>query len=58
MNGERHRAVADLIDMAIDGDEGDTKMRRIGALQLGDVIGDRTGIVRFEFLVTGSSENA
>jgi hypothetical protein len=52
LNGERHRAVADLINVAIDGDEGDTEMLRIGALQLGNVIGDRTGIVRFEFFVT------
>jgi hypothetical protein len=31
-------------------------MRRIGALQLRDVIGDRAGIVRSEFLVAGSQE--
>ena len=45
-------AVADLINVAVDGDESDAEMRGIGALQLGNVIGDRAGIVRFEFLVT------
>jgi hypothetical protein len=43
LNGERYGAIADLVDVAINGDETDAEMRRIGALQLGDVIGDRTG---------------
>ena len=38
------RAVADLIDMAVDGNETDAEMRGVGALQFGDVIGDRAGI--------------
>ena len=51
LDGERHPAVADLIDMAVDGNETDAEMRGVGALQLGNVIGDRAGIIRFEFLV-------
>ena len=51
LDGERHPAVADLVDMAVDGNERDAEMRGIGALQLGNVIGDRAEIVRFEFLV-------
>ena len=56
LNGERHGAIADLVDVAVDGDETDAEMRGIGALQLGNVIGDRAGIVRPEFLVTGGQE--
>ena len=56
LDGERHRAVADFIDMAVDGDERDAEMRGIGALQLGNVVGDRAGIVRLEFLVTAGQE--
>ena len=52
LDGERHRAVADLIDMAVDGDESDAEMRGVGALQFGNVIGDRAGMIRSEFLVT------
>src|SRR5437660_6448659 len=37
--------------MSGDGNERETEMRRIGALQLGNVVGDRTGMIRFEFLV-------
>ena len=56
MNGERHGAIADLVDVAIDGDEADTENCRVGALQLGDVIGDRAGMVRSEFLVAGGQK--
>src|SRR5437867_7341905 len=45
LNGERHGAVADLVDVAIDCDDANAEMRRIGALHLGDVIGDRFGMV-------------
>ena len=45
LDGERHGAVADFVDVAIDGDESDAEMRRIGPLQLGDVVGDGPGIV-------------
>ena len=56
MNGERHGAIADLVDVTVDGDETDAEMRRIGALKLGDVIGDRAGMVRSEFLVAGGQK--
>ena len=50
------RAVADLVDVAVDGDETDAEMRGVGALQLGNVIGDRAGIIRFEFLVAAGQK--
>src|SRR6266702_1869786 len=34
-----------------DGSTRNRRSRRIGALQLGNVVGDRTGMIRFEFLV-------
>ena len=49
LDGERHRAVADFVDVAVDGDERDAEMRRIGPLQFGDIVGDGPGIVRPEF---------
>lgn len=45
LNRERHGAVADLVDMAFDGDERDAEIRRVGSLQDGNIIGDRAGIV-------------
>ena len=52
LDGERHLAVADLVDVAVDGREADAEMRGVGLAQFRDVIGDRAGIIRFEFLVT------
>ena len=40
LDGERHGAVADLVDMTVDGDQRDTEMRRVCSLQLGNVVGD------------------
>jgi hypothetical protein len=56
LNGERHGAVADLVDMAIDGDQADAEMRWVGALQFGDIIRYCTGIIRFEAIVTAGQE--
>ena len=51
LDGERYPAIADLVDVAVDGHEADAEMRGVGALQLRDIIGDRAGIIRSEFLV-------
>ena len=56
MNGERHGAVADLIDIAINGDQSDPEMRRISSLQLRDVVGDRARLVFFELGVRSRQE--
>ena len=56
LDGERHGAVADFIDMAVDGDEADAEMRGIGPLQLGDIVGDRAGIVGSEFFVASGQK--
>ena len=56
LNGERHGAVADFVDVAIDGDESNAEMCWISSLQLRDVVCDRTGIVRFEFFVAAGQE--
>ena len=42
LNGERHGAIADFVDVAVDGGESDAEMRWVGPLQLGNVIGERT----------------
>jgi len=57
LNGERHGAVADLVDIAIDGDESDPEMRRIGSLQLRDVVGNGAGIICFELLVAAGEKS-
>jgi hypothetical protein len=57
LNGERHGAVAGFIDVAIDGDERDPELGRIGSLQLRDVVGNRTGIICFELLVAAGQKS-
>src|SRR5262245_50651964 len=42
--------------MAVDGDETDAEMRRIGPQQLGNVVGDSARIVRPELLVAIAQE--
>jgi hypothetical protein len=56
LNGERHGAIADLVDMPVDGDERDPEMRRVGPLQLGNIVGERARMISFEFLVAAVQE--
>ncbi len=45
LDGEFDRGVAGLVDMAVDGREADTEMRRIGLAELRDVVGNRALVV-------------
>ena len=56
LDREWHGAVADLVNMAVDGDETDTEMIGVGPLQLGDVIGYRARVVRPDPLVAVTEE--
>lgn len=51
LNGEWHGAVADFVDVAVDSGEADAEMRRIGLLQLRNVVGHRATMIAFEFRV-------
>ena len=44
LDGEFDRAVAGLVDVAVDGREADAEMRRIGLAQFRDVIGRRAAV--------------
>ena len=57
LDGEGHGAIADFIDVAIDGDEAYPEMRRIRSLQLRDIVGDGAGIVAPEFFVAAGEES-
>ncbi len=58
LNGERHGAVADFVDVAVDGGEADAEMRRIGLLQLRNVVGHRTAMIVFELRVAPDQKAA
>lgn len=56
LDGEKNAAVADLVDMAVDGRQADAEMVRIGLFQLGNVVGERTAIVLLQLRMTADQE--
>src|SRR5205807_217900 len=53
---ERHGAVADLVEVTVDGDERNTEVIGVGTLQLGNIVGESSRTVSPEFLVAIAQE--
>ena len=56
LDGEKHVAVADLVDVAVDGRQADAEMVRIGLFQLGNIVGERAAIVVLQLRMTTDQE--
>jgi hypothetical protein len=56
LDREGDAAIADLIDMAVDGGEADAEMRRIGLAQFRNVVGDVAGVLGDKVLIATLEE--
>ncbi len=56
LDGEGNPAVADLVDVPVEGGEADAEMIGVGLAELGNIVGDRAAGLRRKVRVTGGEE--